>query len=295
LGKLIVSVGKDFIGPFQLLRLIRTGTTTQIWEALRTGEKNRIALKVLMKNFVKDKGEIAQLKHEALVGTSLKHPNVIRIFGYHDEQGIPLVAMELCKSKNLKIEMRDRPTAMLPVLSPIIRNCAKGLEYLHSQGWVHCDIKPDNFLADEEGDVKLIDFSIAMKSKKPGGIGALLGLGKTKNIRGTKSYMAPEQIRQQYPDVRSDVYGFGCMLFELLSGKAPYTANTPDELLQKHLTAPLPTLESCSDASIEFVELVKRMIAKKPERRVQSMGEFLATFEQIQIFRTGKRPEGYRK
>jgi serine/threonine protein kinase len=290
-----VSVGKDFIGPFQLLRLIRTGTTTQVWEALRAGEKKRIALKVLMKNFLKDKGEIAQLKHEALVGNGLKHPNVIRIFGYHDEQGIPLVAMELCKSKNLKIEMRDRQEAMLPVLSPVIRNCASGLEHLHKQGWIHCDIKPDNFLADDEGNAKLIDFSIAMKAKKSGGIGALLGLGKTKNIRGTKSYIAPEQIQKKYPDIRSDIYGFGCTLFELMSGKAPYTANTPDELLKKHLNAPLPTLESCSDASTEFAELVKRMIAKKPDRRVQNMGEFLAAYEQIQIFRTGKRPEGYRR
>ena len=290
-----MSIGRDFIGPFQLLRLIRAGTTTQVWEALRSGEKERIALKVLMRDFRTDKNEIGQLKHEALVGESLNHPNVIKIFGYHEDQGYPLVAMQLFNAKNLKLELRDRPEFTIANISPIIRCCAMGLEHMHQQGWVHCDVKPDNFLADEQANVKLIDFSIALKLKKPGGLSALLGGAKTKTVRGTRSYMAPEQIRRKYPDARADVYGFGCMVFELLAGKAPYTANSPDELLQKHLNAPLPSLEAFSDASNEFSELVKKMIAKKPENRLQSMTEFLTAFEQVQIFRSGKRPAGFRR
>ncbi len=94
-----MSIGRDFIGPFQLLRLIRAGTTTQVWEAMRTGESERIALKVLMKDFRTDKYEIGQLKHEALVGADLDHPNVIKIFDYHDEQGYPLISMQLFPSK----------------------------------------------------------------------------------------------------------------------------------------------------------------------------------------------------
>lgn len=278
------------------MKLIRSGTTTQVWEAIRTGESKRIALKVLMQKYRTSKNEIGQLKHEALVGEGLKkHKNVIQIFGYHDDQGYPLLAMELIPAKSLKIELRERREAMLPMLSPIIRGCAHGLEHLHNHGWVHCDIKPDNFLANGEGMAKIIDFSIAMKAKKPGGLSGMLGLGKTKNIRGTRSYMAPEQIRQKYPDIRSDIYGFGCMLFEVMAGKTPYTANTPDELLQKHLKASIPTLESCSDASPEFAALVGRMIAKKPENRVQTMSEFLHEFKKVQLFRAGKRPEGYQK
>ena len=85
------------------------------------------------------------------------------------------------------------------------------------------------------------------------------------------------------------------MLFELLAGKPPFTANTPDELLQKHLKAPLPSLEACSDASKDFAEIVRKMIAKKPEDRFQSMGEFLVQFKKVQIFKPGKRPEGFRR
>lgn len=290
-----MSIGRDFIGPFQLLRLIRAGTTAQVWEAMRAGEKERIALKILMEKYRKDKDAIGQLKHEALVGQDLTHPFVIKIFGYHEDLGYPMISMQLFNSKNLKLEMRERPQFMLANISTIIRNCAKGLEHMHQKGWIHCDIKPDNFLADEQANVKLIDFSIALKAKKSGGLSSILGGGKLKAIRGTRSYISPEQIRRNYPDARADVYGFGCMLFELLAGKLPYAGNSPEDLLQKHLTAALPTLESCSDASPEFAALVRKMMAKKADDRVQSMSEFLSLYEKIEIFKPGKRPPGFRR
>ena len=119
-----MSLGRDFIGPFQLLRLIRAGTTTQVWEALRSDDNERVALKILMETFRKDKYEIGQLKHEALVAADLNHPNVIKIFGYHEDQGFPLISMQLFPSRNLKIEMRERKEFMMPNISQIIRSCA---------------------------------------------------------------------------------------------------------------------------------------------------------------------------
>lgn len=289
-----MSVGRDFIGPFQLLRLIRAGTTTQVWEAVRSGEKNRIALKVLLQDYRTDKDQIQALKHEANVGSQLKHPNVIEIYGYHDEQGFPLISMELFNARNLKIAMRESREEMAPFLSPIIRQCALGLKHMHDKGWIHCDVKPDNFLADTEGNLKLIDFSIGVKAKKKGGLAGLLG-GRPKTVRGTRSYMAPEQIRRKNPDERSDIYGLGCVVYELLAGKTPYSANSPNDLLQKHLTASIPGLEAYSDATKEFSEMVKKMLAKKPDDRFQSMDSFLHAFKSTQMFKPGKRPEGFRK
>lgn len=289
-----MSLGRDFIGPFQLLRLIRAGTTTQVWEAMKSGENERMALKVLMESYRKDRYEVGQLKHEALVGADLDHPNVIKIFGYHEDQGFPLISMQLFPSRNLKIEMRERKEFMMPNISQIIRKCALGLQHMHEKGWVHCDVKPDNFLADEQGNVKLIDFSIGVKEKKKGGLGGLFA-GRPKSIRGTRSYMSPEQIRRKNPDCRADIYGFGCVIFELLSGKTPFSANTPDELLSKHLSAPVPSLEAYSHASKPFSDLVKLMLAKKRADRIQSIEEFLMVFEKTQMFRSGKRPEGFRR
>ena len=288
-----MSVGKDFIGPYQLLRLIRAGNATQVWEAVRSGEKKRIALKVLTSRFRTDKHEISQLKHETTIGKQLRHENVIEIYDYYDETGIPLVAMELFHALSMKISIRERRDEMLPMMTPLIRQCALGLKEMHNKGWVHCDVKPDNFLADKDGAVKLIDFSIGRKIKS-GGLAGLFG-GRPKAIQGTRSYMAPEQIRQKSPDARTDVYGLGCMIFELMSGKLPFTGNSPDQLLKKHLTATVPSLESCSDASSDFANLVKKMLAKKPENRFQSMDGFLHVFEKCQMFKSGKRPEGFHR
>ena len=250
------------------------------------GAKDRVALKILHADFRKDKKQIEELKHEAAVGSVLEHENVIKIFGYHDEHGLPLLAMQLFNARNLKIEMRENKNFVAVNARKILKQGAEGLQHLHDQGWIHCDIKPDNFLADEEANVKLIDFSIAEKPKK--GLGALLG--KPKTIRGTRSYLSPEQIRRQKLDFRADIYGFGCMMFELLAGRTPYTAPNPDDLLNKHLKAAIPSLESCSGASKDFSNLVTRMLEKDPAKRPGSMQQVALELTRMQVFKPGKRP-----
>lgn len=202
--------------------------------------------------------------------------------------------MELFHANSVKISIREKRDQLLPILTPMIRQCVLGLKEMHDKGWVHCDVKPDNFLADDNGLVKLIDFSIGNKIKKTGGLAGLFN-SRPKAVQGTRSYMAPEQIRRKNSDARTDIYGLGCMIFELMSGKLPYTGNSPDQLLKRHLTATIPSLESCSDASTDFSNLVKKMLAKKPEQRFQSMADFLGVFERCQMFRSGKRPEGFRR
>ena len=290
-----MSIGRDFIGPFQLLRLIRSGTSTQVWEALRTGEKERIALKVLLRDFRKDKNEIEQLKHEAAVGAGLEHPNVIKIFGYHEDQGYPLLAMQLSSAKNLKIVLREQHALIAANIAPVIRGCAEGLQHLHSKGWVHCDVKPDNFLADEEAHIKLIDFSIALKAqKRKSGIGKLFAR-KPKQAAGTRSYMAPEQIRREALDFRCDIYGLGCVLFELLSKRTPFSGTSPDDLLSRHLHQTPPSLEAVSDSSKEFAAIVRKMMAKDPENRYQDISQFLSDLKRTEIYKAGKRHEGYKR
>jgi serine/threonine protein kinase len=152
---------------------------------------------------------------------------------------------------------------------------------LHSQGWVHRDVKPDNFLMNREGTVKLIDFAIAEQSK--GFLGKLLG-GRSK-VQGTRSYMSPEQIRGRGVDERSDVYGLGCMFHEMIAGKPPFTGQTTQELLTKHLQNPPPPLESAGrDVTSEFAELVRKMLAKSPASRPQSMDEVLKALKNMKVF-----------
>lgn len=282
-----MGIGRDFIGPFQLVRLIRSGNTTQVWEAIQEGESERVALKVLLQNHAKNKDEIDQLKHETAVAKTLDNPHVIKIYDFYGNYGTPFIAMQLFNSKNIKLEMRERPEFFDINLQEIVRRCAEGLCHLHERGWLHCDIKPDNYLADEQGNVKLIDFSIAQKLKT--GFN-LFGKSKSRLIRGTRSYISPEQIRREKLDVRSDVYSFGCMLYELASGKLPYTAVNPDDLLVKHLKGAIPSIQAANpNVTNDFAALISKMLSKSPAQRPKDMMEFLLQFNRLRMFRGGTR------
>lgn len=152
---------------------------------------------------------------------------------------------------------------------------------------MHCDVKPDNFLLNEDSDIRLIDFSIAQRiSKNP--LARLFG-GKPL-IQGTRSYMSPEQIRGRPLDARSDVYSFGCVLYELVTNKLPYTGVNPDELLNKHLRAGIPSvLVHNNQATNELNELIRRMMAKEPADRPASFSDMLKEFRALRPFKAAPK------
>ncbi len=278
---------RDFLGPFRLIRLIRAGQTTQVWEARKEGETERCALKVILEGQKKNKKEIEALKHEANVGQDLDHANVIKIFEYFGNYAQPFLQMQLFNARNLKILLRDNIEAVHVNIGDIIRKSAEGLHHLHEKGWIHCDIKPDNYLVDEQGSVKLIDFSIAQPLKQG------FKLFGSKKIQGTRSYMAPEQIRGKKLDRATDVYGFGCVMFELVARRPPFSGINSDDLLKKHLTAAPPGLQAVDRrVRAEFAELVQQMMAKDPKRRPGSMREVLTEFAKMRVFRAGTRIKG---
>lgn len=279
--------GRDFLGPYRLVKLVRAGQQTQVWEAIRDPDPNRIAMKVLMRDFVKDREAIAYLKHEATVGKPLKHKNIIDIYEFSNDFEMPFIAMELFNARNLKQDLREQSDRIAHLVPEIIEQAAQALSYLNLKGWIHCDVKPDNFLVKDDGRLKLIDFSIADRPKS--GLAQLFA--KKNKVRGTRSYMSPEQIRGKGVDVRSDIYSFGCVLFELLAGRAPYTAASPDDLLVKHLHAQVPSLLPLNPAvTPEFNELVQKMMSKDREKRPATMDNFLNEFKKIRVYRTGMKP-----
>jgi len=277
---------RDFLGPYRLARLIRLGSTCQVWEAILDRDNKRYALKVLRPEQRGNKDEIAFLKHEFEVAKELNHKNIIKLIEYRTDAETPFIVLELFSEMNLKMAMRRGPEPIAYKLPSIVEQASEGLYYLHSKGYVHCDIKPDNVLLSREWEVKLIDFTIAKKIKT--GFGKLFA-GKTK-VEGTRSYMSPEQIRGGTLDPRSDIYSMGCMIYELITGKAPYTGNTPNELLSKHLTASIPSLLVGNDnVSPEFNNIVRKMLAKNPEERPQDMWDVLKKIRATPIFKKPPR------
>jgi serine/threonine protein kinase len=277
---------KENVGPYRLINLIRAGKSCEVFDVANDVTGERLALKLLGGEAAKNREEVGFLKHEFEVGKPLEHPQVIRIYNFGREKDFVFLAMELFPVPNLKQRLLQGVEAFAPLAAKCIRQAGEGLAYFHSQGWIHRDIKPDNFLMDDAGNVKLIDFALA--TKKKGGLARLFS-GKTK-IQGTRSYMSPEQIRGQAVDQRADIYSFGCMAYELLTGKPPYTGISTNDLLTKHLRAPIPPVQAGNrNVTEEFGAVLKACLAKKPEDRPQTMNDFLAEISARPLFKIPPR------
>jgi len=278
---------RDFLGPYRLARLIRMGNSCQVWEAIESNTGERFALKVLRPDHRTNKEEMNFLKNEYAVGKALVHPHIIKMYDLVLESESPFLVLELFSELNMKQALRRGPESIAYMLDKIILQSCESLWCMHDKGFVHCDIKPDNFLVSRDGEVKLIDFTISQKVKT--GLAKLFG-GKAKNISGTKSYMSPEQIRGSQLEQRSDVYSFGCVLFELVTGKPPYTGTSPNDLLNKHLSASIPSpLVSNDNVTPEYANVIKKAMAKKADQRFESMWELLKTMRVTKIFKKPPR------
>ena len=209
----------DYIGPYRLLKLIRSGSRTHVWEAMNSADNQRVAIKSLQPDYRKDRQELTALKHEYEVGSSLDHANINRVFEFDVTRGVPYVVMDYFNAPNLKQSIRQFPDRVRENLVSIVEQAAAGLQHLHERGWIHRDIKPDNYLMDETCEVRLIDFAISQKIKKKSALGSLFG-GKAP-IVGTRSYMSPEQIKGEHLEPSSDIYSLGCVIFESLLSTRP--------------------------------------------------------------------------
>jgi serine/threonine protein kinase len=212
---------------------------------------------------------------------------VIHIFDFVSDSTKTFVTMEYFDAPNMKQWIYQGFDSIAHLLPQVIQQASEGMAYLHKQGYVHRDIKPDNFLIDESGEVKLIDFALCVRKK--GLVGRLLG-GRGK-VQGTRSYMSPEQIRGQALDERADIYSFGCTLYELLTGRPPFTGVSTNDLLTKHLRTPPPSLEAGNrNVTSQFGQLVRRMLSKDPSARPQSMDDVIRELKSVPILKSVPAP-----
>ncbi len=272
----------EIVGDYRLYHLIRAGALYEIWAVRAMSGSEAFAMKWLPRDSPKySSAGVKELKHEYTVGKALDHPACIKTHDYGSGKNGAWLLMEFFKTPNIKQQITADVKKLQWRIKDLLTNAAAGLAHMHEQGWVHRDVKPDNYLANDENDVRLIDFTIA--AKQTGGLGKLFGSKVT--VQGTYSYMGPEQIRGQGVDPRDDIYSFGCMCYEMLAGKLPFTANTPQELLQRHLKA-RPTALTTIDKNIhpDFADYVARMLAKKREDRPDSMKEIMVKIKTQPIF-----------
>ncbi len=279
--------GQQSLGPYRLLNIVKTGQTSQVWAVINDLNQDRMALKILLSEFRKDREHLAYLRHEFTVGKGMDHKRVMHITDHMVVGGIPFLAMEFFPYPNMKDvinQVRDHVGHLMPRM---IEQAAEGLAYFNSQGWIHRDVKPDNFLVTDNGDIKLIDFALAQKQSSA--ISRLFA-PKTK-VQGTRSYMSPEQIRGRPLTPASDVYSFACTIYHLVGGVLPFTGTTSNELLNKHLKTPAPSIEAANrNTTPEFSELIRLSMSKRPENRPKSLADFLKEFKAIKVFKRPPQP-----
>jgi eukaryotic-like serine/threonine-protein kinase len=264
--------------------MIRSGSTCQIYEAINDNTGQKVALKTLVAERRKDKAELKYLQHEFDVAKDFENEFVNKVYEVDAKHSVPYLSIEFSPFQNLKQRLRGEYDLMNYHASTVIDNILEGLKFLHDQGWVHCDVKPDNFLVDDEGHCKLIDFALAVKITSK--FGRMLGGGKSKTIAGTRSYMSPEQIRHKSLDNRSDIYSVGCLLTEITTGKVPFTGDTPENLLARHLHMKAPPICSINtNITQEFSDLVDEMLSKKPTDRPDSIGRILRRLSSMRIYK----------
>jgi eukaryotic-like serine/threonine-protein kinase len=285
-----VPQAQQTVGNYRMFHLIRAGAIYEIWAVRPVSENTPFAMKWLPPGNKYDRHNINELKHEYTVGVGLDHPNVIKTYDFGNTSNGAFMLLELFKVPNLKQQLISGGYKKLQHRAKnILVGAAASLAHLNEKGWIHRDIKPDNFLLRDDDVIKLIDFNLARKPA--GGLSKLFGGGKTKVIQGTHSYMSPEQIRGQSLDFRADVYSFGCLVHEFFSGKPPYTANTPNELLQRHLSGkPQPLTVFDKNITPDFAAYVQRMMAKDPAQRPSSMKDVMMELKVQKMFYNQPQP-----
>jgi eukaryotic-like serine/threonine-protein kinase len=277
-----VTVTDEQVDNYRLLNLMATGQTSQVWEVAEISSGRHFALKMLLPEHVRSMEQRHFLFHEAEVGRQIIHPKIIRMLTVIKDRDHPYVIMEFFPSTNLKLRIMHKEPYVRENFKTLVEQAAMALAFMHEKGWVHRDIKPDNILANSSAEVRLIDFALAQGiSKRRGGLFSKRGRGKA---QGTRSYMSPEQIRGEGLDARADIYSFGATMYELLTGRPPFRASNPTDLLTKHLQdkPDSPQIHN-PDIGDELAKLILQMLAKRREERPKDFHEFLAKFRSLRL------------
>jgi eukaryotic-like serine/threonine-protein kinase len=279
----INATSDDRIGGYRYIRTIHPGATSVVMEVLQEGTQRRFALKQLLASRAADRDEYKAFMHEAKLGMELRHPNLIKVSELVKDPSQPYFVMELFTGLHLKLPIARPSVYPMPkkLLHRIIEQAASALAYMHDHGWVHRDVKPENILFNRSGEVRVIDYALARRLSS-----GLLKMFEGKIPRqGTKTYMAPEQIRCESPTPGVDIYSLGITCYELACGRPAFRANSSQELLEKHLNErPLPLTAHNKLVTPEFNDLVLKMIQKRPADRFSNLHEFMTRFRTIRIF-----------
>ena len=252
---------------YEILQELGRGGMGIVYKAMDRETSECLALKVLRKEVLDDKLVMQRFKNELRIARKITHKNVCRIYEFtHIREG-PCISMEYVEGETVRSLLNRIGVFSVRSTVDLVRQICSGLREAHAQGVVHRDLKPENLMIDREGQVKIMDFGVAR-------IFSSHSVTTLNVIAGTPAYMAPEQVESRDVDQRADIYALGLIIYEMLTGREVFKADTPMAVAWKQVHEAAETPRSVDPSIGEDVEkLILRCLEKEPERRFQSVGE----------------------
>lgn len=266
------------VGPYRIQGQLGQGGMATVYKAYHPSLDRTVALKMMHQAFLEDKTFHARFEREAQIVARLTHPHIIPIYDYAEHEGQPYLVMKFVEGRTLKGTLADGSLTLKEVIT-IMTAVASALTYAHTQGVLHRDIKPSNIVIENDGTPYLTDFGLARIAER--GESTL----STDMVLGTPHYMSPEQaMGRKDLDAKTDIYSLGIVLYELIVGRVPFSADTPYAVIHDHIYSPLPMPSEVNpDIPLRVEEVLLKALAKDRDDRYGSAVEMIDAFKQAVI------------
>jgi eukaryotic-like serine/threonine-protein kinase len=274
------------LGPYEIQSLLGAGGMGEVYRAHDSRLNRTVAVKILPASFSADRERLQRFAQEARAAAALNHPNILSIFDIGEERGAPYVVSELLEGQTLREKLRTGPLQSRRVIDYALQ-VARGLAAAHEKGIVHRDLKPENLFITTDGRVKILDFGLAKLTRPEttgdGGDAPTVQVAtETGLVMGTAGYMSPEQVRGKATDHRSDIFSFGAILYEMISGRRAFHGESAADTMSAILKEEVPELSETGRSIPAGLErIVHHCLEKHPLQRFQSAGDLAFDLEAL--------------
>ena len=271
------------LGPYEIVEPLGHGGMGEVYRARDTRLRRQVAIKTISAHAEIDPAARERFDREARAVAALSHPNILAIYDVGRHEGVPFLAVELLDGETLRSRLESSQLPLSTVLDYAVQ-IGRGLAAAHEHGVVHRDLKPDNIFVTRDGQVKLLDFGLATEPASEAGDDSTHFQTEQGTLLGTVGYMSPEQASGKPADARSDIFSFGCVLFELLSGRRAFKRESRVETLNAILKEHPPDVTSLRhDTPVALDRVVRRCLEKAPASRFQSARDLVFTLETLAV------------